>query len=135
MARRRLLATIGTYGLVLTFLLTSIQSSLLNAAMVSSADLVNQELQLQKRADISAYLTRDDAQNALLALGVNPEQVHDRVQHMTDSELQAFQQQLESQQAGGTSVLGVIVVVFFLLIVLDLLGTTDIFPAVKPINQ
>ncbi len=134
MARQRLLSRFGTYVLALTLLFTSFQSSLVSAAMVSSADLVNQELQLQKRADIKAYLTRDDAQNALLTLGVSPDQVHDRVQNMTDSELQAFQQQLESQQAGGSSVLGVIVVVFFLLIVLDLLGTTDIFPAVKPIN-
>ena len=53
---------------------------------------------------------------------------------MTADELQAFNQQVADMQAGGDSLLGVVVWVFVVLIVLDLLGTTNIFPAIKPIN-
>jgi len=67
-------------------------------------------------------------------MGIDPNTIEQRVNSMTADELQAFNQQVADMQAGGDSLLGVVVLVFVVLIVLDLLGTTNIFPAIKPIN-
>lgn len=103
------------------------------AAMVSTQDLVATEAQQLDRTQVLALLDKTEARAALLDLGVNPADVEARVNQMSADELQAFSQQVEQMQAGGSAV-GVVVLVFVILIVLDLLGTTNIFPAIKPIS-
>ena len=103
------------------------------AAMVNTGDVVAAASQQATQAQVLAVLDQDEARNTLLSLGVDPADVEQRVHDMSPSELQAFSQQVDEMQAGGSAV-GVIILVFVILIVLDLLGTTNIFPVIKPIN-
>ncbi|MAR92032.1 MAG: PA2779 family protein [Pseudomonadota bacterium] len=104
------------------------------AAVVSTQSLLDQEAETATRQQVMALLEREEARSALAQLGVAEADVQARIDAMSPTELQAFQQQLADMQAGG-SALGVVVVVFVILILLDLLGTTNIFPAIKPINS
>ena len=72
-----------------------------------------------------------DEERAVETLGVDPALVQARIQNMTAEELQAFNDQVNEMEAGG-SALGVIVLVLLLLILLDLLGVTDVFPGIHP---
>lgn len=114
-------------------LFTGLQATVVQAAVVSTQTLILQEQAQFDRAQLQAALAQEQAVAAMQALGVDAELVQERVASMTAEELQAFNQQVDEMQAGG-STLGVIVLVFLILILLDLLGATDIFPAIRPIN-
>lgn len=110
-----------------------LMSASAQAAMVSTSDVLSTASEQETRAQVLAILDQDEARDTLLSLGVAPADVEQRVKDMTNAELQAFSKQVEEMQAGGSAV-GVIILIFVILIVLDLLGTTNIFPVIKPIN-
>lgn len=114
-------------------LFISLQSGVAQAAVVSTQTLLQEQQTRFDRVQLRALLEREQAIEALQSLGVDPEMVQDRVASMTAEELAQFNEQVEQMQAGGGA-LGVVVLVFLILILLDLLGATDIFPAIRPIN-
>jgi hypothetical protein len=75
---------------------------------------------------IDAVLAREDVQQQLEQLGVDPAEAQERVSALTDQELQTLADHLENLPAGG-SLLGVVGVVFIVLLVLELVGAIDIF--------
>ena len=115
-------------------LFVGVQSATVQAAMISTSDVIAKQTEQMNRAQVLELLNKQEAVDALTAMGIDPNTVEQRVNSMTADELQAFNQQVADMQAGGDSLLGVVVLVFVVLIVLDLLGTTNIFPAIKPIN-
>src|SRR5678815_450126 len=84
-----------------------------------------------ERARVLTVLERSDVQAQLQANGVNPADVKARVAAMTDDEVAQLAGQIDSLPAGGTDVLGVILVVFLVLLITDILGFTKIFPFTK----
>lgn len=99
------------------------------AAMITNEQLAGQaEVQL-KRAQVSAYLARDNVRNALLGYGVSNDMVDERVASLTDGEVLQIHDQLE-QLPAGQGVLGTVLTVLVILILLDVAGVTDIFPGV-----
>lgn len=115
-------------------LFTSVQSSVAQAAVVSTKQLIQHEQHAYDRQQIQSLLQRDQAIKSMQSLGLDPKQVQERVAQMTDEELQTFNAQVTDMQAGGSGIVGLIVFVLLLLILLDLLGATDVFPAIRPIN-
>lgn len=120
--------------LALTLFLVTLQGSLAQAAMVSTGDFLQQQQADYDRDRILQLLSQDQARNTLLSLGVNPDDVERRVNNMTPEELAQFNEKAAQMPAGGASIFGVIIFILLLLIVLDLLGATDIFPAIRPIQ-
>ncbi|MEN8670173.1 MAG: PA2779 family protein [Ketobacter sp.] len=117
-----------------TMVVVSILSASAQAAMIPTQKMLSDADRESTRAQVLAVLDQQQARDTLLSLGVDPAHVEQRVAEMTADELQAFSTQVEEMQAGG-SVVGFVVLVFVILIVLDLLGTTNIFPAIKPVNN
>lgn len=111
-------------------LFTGLQFSVAQAAMISTTHVVMQEQTQFDRSQLQQRLSRADAVSTLQAMGVDPALVQERVAAMTDAELQQFNQQVDEMQA-GSGALGVILLVFLVLILLDLLGVTDVFPAIR----
>lgn len=87
-------------------------------------------LAMSERADVlgrvNEALTRDDVQAQLEALGVDPAQALERVQSLTAAELAQLDAKLQELPAGG-SVIGVLGALLVVLIVLELLGVTNVF--------
>lgn len=77
-------------------------------------------------ARINDVLMRDDVQGQLQALGVDPQNAMDRVAALTNAELAQLQSSLAELPAGG-DVLAVFGVVLVVLVVLELLGVTNVF--------
>ena len=111
-------------------LITALMSSVAQAAVVSNQSVLMEQQTQYDRQQLSALLQREEAIETLQSLGVDPEMVQERVANMTAEELAQFNQQVDDMQAGG-SALGVIVLVFLILILLELLGVTDIFPGIR----
>ena len=77
-------------------------------------------------ARVTGVLQRDEVRDQLVALGIDPEQAIARADALTPAELATLDGQLQNLPAGG-SLLGVLGVVLVGLIVLDLLGVTNVF--------
>lgn len=119
--------------LLLSFSLIVLPVGPVQAAMVGNGQIIG-ELQAElDRDNVLQILERKEAQQQLMALGVSPEMVNERVASMTDQEVAQLNQHLADLPAGG-DVLGVILIVFIVFIITDMLGATDIFPFVKPVN-
>lgn len=113
------------YFVALFFSLATFQAPV-HAALIGTDSLVSQTELQQQRDALGEQLLRDDVKKELLALGVDPADVTERVNSMTVSEIQQVQGQLDSLPAG--SGLGTVAVVLLILILLEVAGVIDIFP-------
>jgi hypothetical protein len=66
-------------------------------------------------------------------MGVKAEDIESRVKLMTHEEIAQLNQQIDELPAGG-DLLGVILIVFIVFVITDVIGATDIFPFIKPVN-
>lgn len=99
------------------------------ASMVSSDAIVQQQERAQNRQTVLSFLDHQKAENVLLANGVSKAEVGQRLNRLNDQELAKLAQQTDNLPA-GQGVLGVVLAVILILILLDLLGVTNIFPAI-----
>jgi hypothetical protein len=76
---------------------------------------------------VNTFLAQDSVRQQMVGLGVDPRDAQARVAALTDSELQALDQQIASAPAGGDGFLAVIGVVFIVLLILELTGVINIF--------
>ena len=101
------------------------------AAIVSTDQILNPAS--SAKSQLHNTLQRLDVQQALIEQGVNPLQVSERVNAMSDTEAESLAAQLDELPAGAGGV-GTIVFLFLVLLVTDILCLTDIFPFVKKQN-
>jgi hypothetical protein len=104
------------------------------AGMLGTDTLITTAETQQSIAGLQQLLEREDAQQQLLALGVSPEQVRERVTSLSDSELARINQGIDTLNAGGDSVLGILLIIFIVFVITDVLGATNIFPFIHPIK-
>lgn len=104
------------------------------AAFVGNTQLIGSTATGLERAELIQVLDRVDARQQLSALGISAEQAKQRIAQMTDQEVAQLNQRLADLPAGGSSVLGVLVLVFIVFIITDAIGATDIFPFVHPVK-
>lgn len=102
------------------------------AAMVTTPDVLQSQQTEYDRQQLVELLDREDVQKQLLDYGVAPEQVKDRVSKMTDAEVAQLNEQIADMPAGG--ILGAILLIFVVFIITDVIGATDIFSFVHPVN-
>jgi hypothetical protein len=103
------------------------------AALIGNGQIINEVQSDLNRSEILHILDREAAHQQLIALGVSPDMVKERVAQMTDAEVAQLNQHLADLPAGG-DIWGVLLLLFIVFIITDMLGATDIFPFVKPIN-
>jgi hypothetical protein len=115
---------------LLSILLTLTPLMTAQAAMVGTDTLLESA---QTRDSLQQLLSREAAQQQLLALGVDPEWVASRTDSLSDSELARINQGIEHLNAGGDA-LGILLVIFIVFVITDVIGATDIFPFIHPVN-
>lgn len=114
-------------------LLLSVQMPVAQAAMVGTAEVLQAQQQQVDRQQLLAMLDDQGVRDKLVSLGVEREQVEQRIQSLTGAELAQFNQQLSEAPAGG--IIGIIVLFLLIFILTDMLCATDIFSFVKCINR
>lgn len=127
---RRLLACITTFFLLFGQL-SFVQSA--HAGMISNQSyLANNERQVLNDR-ILQQLSQPKAEDAMERFGVAPEDVQQRLAYLTTEELQHLADQADDLPT-GEGVIGIILGVILIFLILDLLGATNVFPAVNAIN-
>ena len=104
------------------------------AAMIGTDTLLSNAHSEQTRASLQHLLSQQSAQQQLTAMGVDPNWVQERAGRLTDAELARINLGIEQMNAGGDSVLGILVLIFIIFIITDAIGATDIFPFVHPVR-
>ncbi len=96
------------------------------AAIIDTNDMISMETRQSRVDHLQAELARDDVQQAMTRLGVDPIEAQQRVDSLSDEELVMLEQQIDSLPAGG-DFFALVGVVFVVLIILELVGVTNIF--------
>lgn len=105
----------------------------LGTAQFASGEIISTESAIvleQREATIDrivSALSQQRVSEQLTALGVNPLDAQQRVASLSDSELQLLDQKLADLPAGAGGALEVLGIMLLVLLVLELVGVTDIF--------
>ncbi len=118
-----------TYVLAATFLFSGIFSSSLQAKMLSTEQVQQQ----YDKAQLLDVLDSTEVQKKLLALGVDADQVKERVNNLSAAEVEQLNANLADMPAGADG-LGLIVFIFVVFVITDMIGATDVFPFVNEVN-
>lgn len=117
---KRLVVLVAGLGLLSTTF-----AGVVNAAMIGTQPAVTMEQRAEYVSDIKGWLAQDEVRNQLVELGVDPADASERVASMTAEELQTLHTRIDELPAGG--VVEVIGIVFVVLLILELVGVTNIF--------
>ena len=96
------------------------------AGMIGTSYMLDEESRSASLSRIEILLARDDVGRQLEAVGVDRSVVVERLNGLSHAELLQLEGQLDSQVAGG-DIIGLIGAVFVVLLILELVGVTDIF--------
>lgn len=96
-----------------------------SAAVISTQQVMAIEARDAQISELQAKLARDDVRQAMVELGVDPQQAHARVASLSEQELAQLEGQLDTLPAGGA--LALIGAVFLVLMILEFTGVIDIF--------
>jgi len=122
-------------SLILSILLINMSFGTATAGMLGNAAIMAQSEQTAEREAVLGQLKRSDVREQLLAMGVQPEAVETRVRQLSDAEVAQLNKQIADAPAAGSSVLGAIVLIFIVFIITDVIGATNIFSFIHPINK
>lgn len=100
-----------------------------NAALVSPSELVARSERVAQQSRIAELLQRERVATVLQQQGVDSEQLVERLDRLTNGEIAMLDQKMD-QLPTGEGALELVLVVFLVLILLDLLGVTNIFPGI-----
>lgn len=100
-----------------------------SAAVVGTRAVMMQAERADTVARVQAALDRDAVQQQLVAHGVDVESAKARVASLSDAELRQLDGRLAELPAGAGA-LEVVGVVFLVLLILELVGITDIFKSI-----
>ena len=99
------------------------------AGMIGTSQMLENEARTESLTRIEMLLARDDVGQQLVTLGVEPALVLERLNAMTTEELLALEHRFDEQVAGGDAI-AIIGTVFLVLLILELVGVTDIFKSI-----
>ena len=95
------------------------------AEMVNTTNMLTAESRQAHFVQIENYLARDEVRSQLEQMGVDATQASDRVAALTDSQLQQLAVNIETMPAGSDA-LGVLVTVLVVILLLEILGITNV---------
>jgi hypothetical protein len=119
--------------LFLSLLILLVSFGQAQAAIIANNQVIQQIELASDKEDLLQMINRIDVQEQLLDMGVNAADIENRINQMTQEEIAQLNQQLDELPAGG-DVLGIIVLIFIVFVITDVIGATDIFPFIHPVN-
>lgn len=103
------------------------------AEAVSSHNVMQAQAHAYNKQQLLEMVNRADVQEKLVSLGVSQGDAVSRINGMTNSEIAQLNNQLNDAPAGG--VVGAVMTVLAIIAILDLVGVTDVYPFIRPINS
>lgn len=98
------------------------------AALISTEQVVAAGAAQQERAKIAMALDRPEIQAQLEKMGISQSDAQARIAALSDAEVASISHQIDTLPAGGDGFVGALLFIFILLLVTDILGLTKVFP-------
>jgi hypothetical protein len=133
---RRLSKSIAL-ALAVALFVTSLPIGAARAGLVTTDQLVEQRTAASERERLAAILLRDDVRQQVEALGVDRDEAMARLASLSDQEIQQVAGKIDELPAGQSFIAGVLIIagaVLIGLVILDLVGVTDVFGFINPIT-
>lgn len=118
---KRIVTLLASLSLLFTTLAGGV-----NAAMVGTETAVINQQRVERISEINAWMSQDRVRSQLVAMGVDPDNATERVASMTSEELRVLHGEIEDLPAGA-GLVEIIGLVFIVLLILELVGVTNIF--------
>lgn len=96
------------------------------AGVIGTGQIMDSDVRATSIERIDALLAIESVSSQLLEYGVDPAMIEARIHGLTTAELLALESRLDQQVAGGDA-LALVGTVFVVLMILELVGVTDIF--------
>ena len=112
---------------VLMVMISTPVSSVFAAMIGTEALLVNPDTS-GARDQLRSFFDRKDVQSGLTARGIDPDEAKARVDSLSDAEVMQIADRIDELPAGGDfwgTFVFVVLIIFFTLLVLEILGYTD----------
>ena len=116
---------------------TSLPLGAARAGLVTTERVIEETQAQADRERLIALFEREDVRQQLETLGVNHEEATARLASLSDAEVQEIAGRLDELPAGQdflTTFFVIIGVAVVAVIVLDLLGVTDLLPFIRPVR-
>lgn len=127
---KRFLSAFLATSILFTGSIQTVQAAMIGTEQVAQSSITAKSA--QDREKIVSMLSRDEVQSELVARGIDPTEAKSRVAALTDDEASSMATQLDKAPAGG--IIGAILLVFFVLLLTDILGFTKIFPFTRSVR-
>ncbi|MFW2367785.1 MAG: PA2779 family protein [Desulforhopalus sp.] len=120
-----IIAKLFTIQLLVAVFTVSTFAPAAKAAVIDTQTVLSQQNR-STQAELHSIFAREDVRQQLIAYGVNPDDAGHRIASLTSHELNQLQLHINDLPAGsdGLAILGA---VFLVLLVLELVGVTNIF--------
>ena len=96
----------------------SMPFGVVRAEMVSTDRIIERMDVDARRAEIAAFLARQDVKDQISALGVAPDEAAERVASMSDAEVLQIAQKIDSLPAGQAGGISLVVVLLLVIIII-----------------
>ena len=120
--------------LIFSFILLDFTAIHVKAGLIGTETVINTIQGEKSRSQISFFLNRQEVLEVFAKQGIDPLEAEKRVASLTDQEVEKICKVLDQLPAGGDgvgTVVGAAVLIFFVLLITDLLGLTHVFPFVN----
>jgi hypothetical protein len=97
------------------------------AGVISTETAIEMQERTARIERVSEVLARDNVRDQLIRLGVDPSAAAARIAALSDSELQQLEARMAELPAGADGALTVLGILLLVLLVLELVGVTDVF--------
>jgi hypothetical protein len=117
--------------------ITSMPVHVAQAALVPTDRVIEDLAGTSQRAQVQAFLAREDVRRELQAMEVDPAEAEARVASMSDAEIGRLADVIKDDPAGRDGIgviVGAVVLVFIILLITDILGLTKIFPFTRSVR-
>lgn len=112
-------------GATLILLLTV--GPIAQAGVISTGAALQMQARQHQLERVDTFLARDDVRRTLIRHGVDPHHAKQRVNALTEAELARLAGRVDELPAGGVGVIEVLGITAVVLLVLELLGVTNVF--------
>lgn len=120
-------------GLIFRFvsvgLMTMSFAQIAPAGMIGTEQLLAHETRTRTLERLDVLLASEKVAGQLAALGVDDAMIAERLEALSDAELITLQGRIDEYAAGG-DVLGLVGAVFVVLLILEVLGVTNVFTSI-----
>lgn len=111
--------------LLIAFCCVSVLAPVAQATVIDTRTVLSAQA-TSPQADVQAFLARGEVREQMVLLGVDPGDASARVAALTEQELSQLQHHINDLPAGANA-LALIGAVFLVLLILELVGVTNIF--------